>query len=65
MHATTVIKKPLLTEKATVDSEENNRYAFEVDRRATKHQIKRRLKSSTRFGSKASLPRFERARPAA
>lgn len=41
MHATTVIKKPLLTEKATVDSEENNRYAFEVDRRATKHQIKR------------------------
>lgn len=40
MHPTTVIRKPLLTEKATMDAEMNNRYAFEVDQRATKHQIR-------------------------
>jgi large subunit ribosomal protein L23 len=40
MHPTTVIRKPLLTEKATIDSEANNRYTFEVDRRATKDQIR-------------------------
>ena len=31
-----MIKKPLLTEKATLDSELNNRYSFVVDRRANK-----------------------------
>ncbi|MEC8321785.1 MAG: 50S ribosomal protein L23 [Planctomycetota bacterium] len=41
MHATQVIRKPLVTEKATVDSSEYNRYAFEVDRRATKADIRR------------------------
>ena len=35
-----MIKKPLLTEKATLDSELNNRYAFVVDRRANKLEIK-------------------------
>lgn len=40
MHPTTVIRKPLLTEKATTDAEMNNRYSFEVDHRATKSQIK-------------------------
>jgi large subunit ribosomal protein L23 len=35
-----MIKKPLLTEKATLDSEVNNRYAFIVDRRANKLEIK-------------------------
>ncbi|MGB1103268.1 MAG: 50S ribosomal protein L23 [Crocinitomicaceae bacterium] len=35
-----MIKKPLLTEKATLDSEVNNRYAFVVDRRANKLEIK-------------------------
>ena len=40
MHPTTVIRKPLLTEKATMDAEMNNRYAFEVDHRATKQQIR-------------------------
>ena len=28
MHATDVIRRPLVTEKATIDSEENNRYAY-------------------------------------
>ena len=35
-----MIKKPLLTEKATSDSEANNRFAFVVDRRANKLEIK-------------------------
>ena len=41
MHATDVIRRPLVTEKATIDSEENNRYAFEVDHRATKDMIRK------------------------
>jgi large subunit ribosomal protein L23 len=36
---TDVIRKPLITEKATFASGEFNRYAFEVDRRATKKDI--------------------------
>jgi large subunit ribosomal protein L23 len=40
MHPTTIIRKPLLTEKATMDAEMNNRYTFEVDRRASKDQIR-------------------------
>ena len=35
-----MIKKPILTEKATYDSEMNNRYAFVVDRKANKLEIK-------------------------
>ena len=41
MEATTVLRRPLITEKATYDTGEHNRYAFEVDRKATKPQIKR------------------------
>jgi large subunit ribosomal protein L23 len=41
MESTTVIRKPLITEKSTFESGVRNRYAFEVDRRATKPQIKR------------------------
>jgi large subunit ribosomal protein L23 len=40
MEATTVIRKPLVTEKATFTGDQFRRYAFEVDRRATKPQIK-------------------------
>lgn len=35
-----IIKKPLLTEKSTFAMNEHNRYAFEVDRRASKTEIK-------------------------
>ncbi len=35
-----IIKRPLLTEKATNDSELNNRFAFVVDHKANKLQIK-------------------------
>ena len=41
MEATTVIRKPIVTEKATIDSNEFNRFTFEIDRRATKAQVKR------------------------
>jgi len=37
----TIIKKPLITEKATLDSENNNRFTFIVDHRANKIEIKK------------------------
>ena len=40
MEATTIIKKPLFTEKTTFSAGVANRFAFEVDRRANKRQIK-------------------------
>ena len=45
MEPTTVIKKPLVTEKWTFASGERNRYAFQVDTRATKPQIRRAVES--------------------
>ena len=41
MESTTIIRRPLITEKATFESTAFNRYAFEVDRRASKDQIRR------------------------
>ena len=38
MEATTIIRKPLITEKSN-DHMEENRYSFEVDTRARKNQI--------------------------
>lgn len=35
-----ILRKPLLTEKSTLAMEQANVYAFEVDRRATKTDIK-------------------------
>ena len=43
MEAFHVIKKPMLTEKATFESNEHNRYGFIVDRTATKTDIKRAI----------------------
>jgi large subunit ribosomal protein L23 len=40
MLATDVIIRPLVTEKATFQSSTFNRYVFQVDRRASKTQIK-------------------------
>ena len=40
MDAIYIIKKPLMTEKATLLQEHSNSYAFEVNPRATKDQIK-------------------------
>lgn len=38
-----IIKKPILTEKATIDSETNNRFTFAVSRKANKIEIKKEL----------------------
>ena len=35
-----VIKRPLVTEKTTIARDEDNKYFFEVDRRATKIDIR-------------------------
>ena len=40
MHLREVLKRPLLTEKTSIQSDVENRYVFEVDRRANKLQIK-------------------------
>ncbi len=40
MEPTTIVQRPIITEKATYSSAELNRYIFEVDRRARKDQIK-------------------------
>ena len=45
MEHTTIIRRPLITEKSTFESNHLHRYAFEVDRRATKDQIKRAVES--------------------
>ena len=36
-----IIKKPVITEKMTLETEKFNRYAFVVDRKANKIQIKK------------------------
>ena len=40
MDYTTIIIKPLITEKGTQMAQANNEYAFQVKRDANKHQIK-------------------------
>ena len=61
-----IIKKPILTEKATYDSELNNRFSFVVDRRANKIEIKKaiedlygvsieKVRTMTYGGGKASI----------
>jgi len=45
MDAREILRKPLLTEKATVARENSNEYAFEVDARANKLQIKQAVES--------------------
>lgn len=45
MDATYVIKKPMLTEKSTTAMNEQSRYTFLVDRRATKDEIKGAVES--------------------
>ena len=41
MEATTVIRKPIVTEKSTWSSSMHNRYCFEIDRSAGKPEVKR------------------------
>jgi large subunit ribosomal protein L23 len=64
MDATYVIKKPLMTEKATLLQETSNSYAFEVNIRASKDEIKQALKHlyNVRVVSVNTQIRKERAR---
>ena len=41
-----VIRRPLITEKLTAQREAYNRYGFEVDKRANKHDIKRAVEAA-------------------
>ena len=40
-----ILIRPIITEKATADSEDNNRFAFVVDKRANKIEIKKAVES--------------------
>ena len=40
-----IIKRPLITEKSTIQKEMDNQLAFEVDRRANKIEIKKAVES--------------------
>ena len=46
MEASQVVKRPLITEKATWEGHARNRYAFVVDLHATKDQIKRAIQDT-------------------
>lgn len=56
-----VLIKPIITEKATKDSEFNNRYTFAVDRRANKIQIKEAVE--TTYGVSVDKVRTINVRP--
>ena len=45
MHIEDVIKKPLITEKASIIGEHTNRYGFYVDLKANKNHIKSAIES--------------------
>lgn len=45
MHPSTVIKKPIVTERSTAAMADENRYTFLVDRRANKTDVKRAVES--------------------
>ena len=40
IHIYDIIRRPIITEKTDYQSEQLNQYSFEVDKRATKQQIK-------------------------
>ena len=46
MHVREVLRRPLMTEKTNIQADENNQYAFEVDRRANKLQVKDAVEAS-------------------
>ena len=46
MHVREVLRRPLMTEKTNIQADENNQFAFEVDRRANKLQVKDAVEAS-------------------
>ena len=45
MQLENILKRPLLTEKSTLETERNNRFGFYVDLKANKNQIKKAVES--------------------
>ena len=61
-----IIKKPLMTERATQESEKRNRYGFIVDIKANKNQVKEAIErlfdvKVTRVWSSISPGKLKRA----
>lgn len=56
-----ILVKPIITEKATNDSEVLNRYAFVVDRRANKVEIKKAVEAT--YGVSVAKVRTMNVRP--
>ena len=56
-----ILKKPIITEKATNDSEVNNRFAFVVDNKANKIEIKDAVESA--YGVSVEKVRTMNVRP--
>lgn len=56
-----ILIKPVITEKATADSELMNRYGFVVDRRANKVEIKKAVEST--YGVSVTKVRTLNVRP--
>jgi len=56
-----VLIKPVITEKASMDSELNNRYTFEVNKRANKVEIKKAVEAT--FGVTVEKVRTINVRP--
>lgn len=46
LHVYEVLRRPLITEKSTILQDGHNKYAFEVDRRANKPQVKAAVEES-------------------
>jgi large subunit ribosomal protein L23 len=46
LHVFEVLRRPLITEKSTILQDSNNKYAFEVDSRANKVQVKTSVEES-------------------
>lgn len=56
-----ILIKPVITEKATTDSELNNRYTFEVDPRTNKVEIKKAVEAA--YGVSVEKVRTINVRP--
>ena len=56
-----ILIKPVITEKATKDSEENNRFTFEVSMRTNKVEIKKAVEAA--YGVSVEKVRTMNVRP--
>ncbi len=56
-----ILIKPIITEKATRDAEENNRFTFEVNQKANKIEIKNAVEAA--YGVSVTKVRTMNVRP--